>query len=61
MSPGTWRKGDGTAGTELFQQLAVISTAGSVEMSHVQPHSMGNGKWNIPMDRRESRAPENMG
>lgn len=30
-------------------------------MSCVQPHSMGSGKWNIPMNGRESRAPENMG
>lgn len=45
VSPGTWRKWDGAAGAEVSQQLAVISTAGSAEMSQVQPHLRGNGRW----------------
>ena len=44
MSPGTWRKWDGAAGAEVPQQLAVISTAGSAGMTHVQPYPMGSGK-----------------
>lgn len=36
--------GPGAAGAEESQQLSVISTDGSAERSHVQPHLMGNGK-----------------